>query len=308
MELQHILRSQQFDLAMMYRLFERASYYGKLFQNGSSCYEDTLAGKILLGLFYEPSTRTRLSFAMAGHHLGMKVEITENAKDFSSAIKGESIEDTIRVIGGYRPAVIVIRHPEEGAAERAAAVSAVPIINAGDGCGQHPTQALLDVYTIYNAFGELEGLNITIGGDLAHGRTVRSLVYLMSKFKGVSFDFISPQEFRIGDDIKEYLKRHGVGFTEQEGMSAIARADVVYWTRIQKERMPTGIDFTEIENKYVIGAEQLSQIKKDAIIMHPLPRVKEISIEVDSDPRAEYFKQSDNGMLIRMALLHLILK
>ncbi len=308
MELQHILRSQQFDLVMMYRLFERASYYGKLFQNGSSCYEDTLAGKILLGLFYEPSTRTRLSFAMAGHHLGMKVEITENAKDFSSAIKGESIEDTIRVISGYHPAVIVIRHPEKGAAERAAAVSAVPIINAGDGCGQHPTQALLDVYTIYNAFGELEGLNIAIGGDLAHGRTARSLVYLMSKFKGVSFDFISPQEFRIGDDIKDYLARHNVTFVEHENLRALDWADVVYWTRIQKERALTGTDFSKIEREFVIGPDQLDQIKKSAIIMHPLPRVNEIALEVDNDPRAKYFEQSDNGMLIRMALLHLILK
>jgi aspartate carbamoyltransferase catalytic subunit len=263
---------------------------------------------MLFSVFYEPSTRTRMSFSAAAQHLGMSVVVTENAKEFSSAIKGESLEDTIRVLGEYFPDVIALRHHENGAAERAAKVSTVPIINAGDGSGQHPTQALLDLYTIHQALGRIEDLTVVIGGDLAHGRTARSLAYLLAKFPRVRIRFVAPPDLRIGTDIKDHLAERQVPFTEEEALDDALRAcDVVYWTRIQRERFDA-TDQQEQPLRYVIGPREMALLGPRAILLHPLPRLDEIPVEVDADPRAWYFRQAGNGMVIRMALLEWMLE
>ena len=259
-----------------------------------------LDGGMLFTIFYEPSTRTRLSFAAAGQHLGMQVVGTENAREFSSAIKGETIEDTIRVLCQYQPDAIVMRHYQEGAADQAAAVSTVPIINAGDGAGQHPTQALLDMYTIFREIGRCENLKVVIGGDLKYGRTARSLSYLLAKYPRNQITYVAPDELRIANDIKTYLSQHKVSYVETADVApALADADVVYWTRVQKERF----DSTRLKETYQITADHLKLMKPTARLLHPLPRVKEIATEVDADPRAAYFRQAGNGMFIRMALI-----
>jgi len=259
-------------------------------------------------VFYEPSTRTRLSFESAMMRLGGRVISTENAREFSSAAKGETLEDTIRIVDGYAD-VIVLRHYESGAAERAARVSSVPIINAGDGPGQHPTQALLDLYTIEKELGHVDGISIAMVGDLANGRTVRSLCYLLAKYKDVKMYFVAPDVVRMRDDIKEYLKRHRIPFYEEEDLKEVAsKVDVIYQTRIQKERFGDRIeDYERARGVYIINHEILDAMKPDAIIMHPLPRVDEIAPEVDEDPRAAYFRQAQNGLYIRMALLKMVL-
>ncbi len=250
-----------------------------------------------------------MSFGAAAKHLGLDVVNTENARDFSSAIKGETLEDTVRVLGEYHPDLIVLRHFETGAAERAAHVSAVPIVNAGDGRGQHPTQALLDLYTIQQAHGRLDGLTVVIGGDLANGRTVRSLAYLLAKYERVRLIFVAPSVLAIGDDMKAYLTRKHVSFSEELNLDrALQRADVVYWTRIQQERLAPDVRYEDVVHQYTIGTPQLRQMKSSAILMHPLPRVNEISTEVDLDPRALYFHQAGNGMFLRMALMSAILE
>lgn len=268
----------------------------------------TLKNRTVFTVFYEPSTRTRMSFDVAVKRLGGNVITTENAKDFSSAIKGETLEDTVRVLCEYRPDIIVLRHHETGAAERAAAVSSVPIINAGDGRGQHPTQALLDMYTIRRHFTSLNGLTILIGGDLANGRTARSLIYLFSKFcPETRFIFISPDELRLGDDMKNHLTEHNIQFRESRELKPnLEFADVVYWTRIQKERL-TNVRYEDVADQFMLGRTELKLMESNAIIMHPLPRVNEIQTEVDSDPRAVYFEQAGNGMYIRMALMEWVL-
>ena len=256
----------------------------------------------MLQLFYEPSTRTRFSFFMAGKRLGMDVCWTENAREFSSAIKGETLEDTIRILCEFGPHVIVLRHHETGAAVRAAAVSTVPIINAGDGSGQHPTQALLDIYTIWKSFGHVAGLKVAMMGDLANGRTVRSLSYLLTKFSEVKIIFISPPHLTMSNDIKTWLAGKGVDFQETDSpFPALYEADVVYCTRIQKERGGQMSD--DDTQRFQIGTREMSWLKPKTIVMHPLPRNAEIATEVDSDPRAKYFEQAGNGMYIRMALL-----
>lgn len=255
---------------------------------------------MLFSLFYEPSTRTRMSFSAAAQHFGMQVVSTENAKEFSSAIKGETIEDTVRVLCEYKPDAIVMRHYEAGAAEAAAKVSTVPIINAGDGAGQHPTQALLDMYTICNEIGRCDNLRVVIGGDLKHGRTVRSLSYLLTKYPNNSITYVSPKELKIGSDIKSYLKKHAISFVQTDEIEeALKDADVIYWTRVQKERF----DSTKLKLTYKLDETHLKLMKSNAIILHPLPRVDEIATSVDADPRAAYFRQAGNGMYVRMALI-----
>ncbi len=308
--MRHVLRSQQFDRPFLENIFTEADRFQTAFsaQRGRSDLAHKLHGRMLFNIFYEPSTRTRMSFSAAAEHLGMRVVTTENAREFSSAAKGETLEDTIRVLCGYHPDVITLRHHEIGSAERAAAVSTVPIINAGDGTGQHPTQALLDLYTIMRECGRIDGLTVIIGGDLANGRTARSLAYLLAKFTWVSLIFVSPPELRIGSDIKEYLMRHHMAFSEEDDLHrALPRADVVYWTRIQKERMDPAT-YAKAAGRYLIGKRELSEMQNRAILLHPLPRIDEIAPEVDSDPRAAYFRQAANGMFIRMALLAGILK
>lgn len=305
MKLEHVIEAQQFDRDLLEEVFREAQGMRDFVVKGGS---NLMQQKVMTCLFYEPSTRTRLSFESAMKRLGGEVLMTENAREFSSAAKGESLEDTIRVVSGFCD-VIVIRHYESGAAARAAKVSLVPIINAGDGPGQHPTQALLDLYTIKDELGRIDGTSIAMVGDLANGRTVRSLSYLLTRFKDVTIYFVAPDPVRMKDDIKEYLRRHKVWFTEEKDLKVVAKeVDVIYQTRIQKERFGDRIeDYEKCSGIYVIDKEILELMKKDAIIMHPLPRVDEILPEVDKNPRSAYFRQAQNGLYVRMALLKMVL-
>jgi aspartate carbamoyltransferase catalytic subunit len=274
-----------------------------------------LRGRIMATLFYEPSTRTRLSFEAAMLRLGGGVIGTESAGHFSSVAKGETLEDTIRIVGGYCD-VIVLRHHEVGASRRAAAVSPVPVVNAGDGPGQHPTQALLDLYTIAKErsrstqeLGAIDGLRIAMVGDLANGRTVRSLSYLLSKFEDVEITFVAPPAVGMGRDIKAHLEEKGTAYRETEDLdSVLPEVDVVYQTRVQKERFADRMEeYRRVSGVYLMDRRTLALMRPDAILMHPLPRVGEIAEEVDDDPRAAYFRQARNGLFIRMALLRMLL-
>jgi len=302
MKLKHVIESQQFSREDLDYLFDLANQMEKL-----SHRETVLKNKILITLFYEPSTRTRLSFESAMIRLGGSVISTENAASFSSAAKGETLEDTIRVLNGYGD-VIVIRHYEEGSAKRAAAVSDIPIINAGDGTGQHPTQSLLDIYTIKKELGKIDGISIAMVGDLANGRTVRSLAYLLSKYNDIKMYFVSPSNVRMREDIKDYLRRHNVFFEESYDLREVAKkVDVIYQTRIQRERFTNIEEYEKTKGIYIIDNEIMALLPKDSIVMHPLPRVDEIKYEVDRDSRAAYFRQAHNGLYIRMALLSIVL-
>lgn len=297
----HIIESQQFDQAFINKIFAVADRLEK--KTGTP-----LKGKIMASLFYEPSTRTRFSFESAMLHLGGSVITTENAKEFSSAAKGETLEDSIRVIGAYAD-VIVLRHSEKGASARASFISKIPVVNAGDGTGQHPTQALLDLYTIKRELGKIDGVHIALVGDLKHGRTIRSLAYLLGKYKKVKIYFVSPKALRVEDDIKAYLKRHHTEYEETEDLEAIVdQVDVLYQTRIQKERFKSEKEYEKYRGCYQIDRTLVARMKSRSIIMHPLPRVGEISPDVDSSPKAVYFKQAQYGLLIRMALLKYLLE
>lgn len=311
-KLHHIIEAQQFDRDFLEKeFFPLAKEMEKVVKEGGS---NILSGKRMITLFYEPSTRTRISFEIAMDMLGGKVVFsTENARQFSSAAKGETLEDTIRILNGFRPDVIVLRYDEEGGAKRATDVSQAPIINAGDGTGQHPTQALLDIYTVQKEIGKIAGTSIAMVGDLARGRTVRSLSYLYAKFPGVKIYFVSPGVAKMRGDIKDYLKKHQVWFEEGNDLREVApKVEVIYQTRTQKER-DTLLDEIHLPPDEKIGSfclvnqEVLDLMKKEAIVMHPLPRVDEIAREVDKDPRAAYFRQAENGLYIRMALLKMIL-
>jgi len=298
--MKHIIRSQQFDLKTLDLIFKTA-------EELANSDDQPLKGKIMASLFYEPSTRTRFSFESAMKRLGGEVITTENAKEFSSAAKGETLEDTIRIVNFYAD-IIVLRHFEKGASARAAVVSKVPVINAGDGTGQHPTQALLDLYTIKKELGRTDGINIAFVGDMKNGRTVRSLAYLLSKYTNITMYFISPKQIRLGDDIKQYLKKQGVKFTESESWDKILpQIDVLYQTRIQKERFACSDDYLKCKGTYILTLKEVKRLPAKAIIMHPLPRVDEIATGVDSSPKAVYFKQANYGLQVRMALLKLLL-
>lgn len=304
-EVRHIVRSQDFSIKQLTHLLDRADAHTDAVKDPIKVtqLQKLGAGRQVFTLFYEPSTRTRVSFEAAANNLGLRVVGTENAREFSSSAKGETIEDTIRVLCEYQPAAIVMRHHEEGAAERAAVVSSVPIINGGDGRGQHPTQAILDLYTIRRELGMLENLNVVIGGDLANGRTARSLVYLLAKYPGVRFSFVAPESLEMSQDIKDHLSEHGIEYNETQELDGVLKdADVVYWTRVQRERLAEGVDYAHVASRYELGTEHLQQMKQKSIIMHPLPRVNEIKTEVDSDPRAAYFRQAGYGLPVRMAL------
>ena len=298
--IRHVIESQQFKRDFIEKLFTIADTLEKK-------PDSSLKGKIMASLFYEPSTRTRFSFESAMVRLGGSVITTENAREFSSAAKGETLEDSVRVIDSYVD-VIVLRHYEEGASRRAALVSGVPVINAGDGPGQHPTQALLDLYTIKRELGKIDGVTIALVGDLKHGRTIRSLSYLLGKFKKITIIFVSPKGLRVGEDIKNYLEKHKTRYEETEDLETIiSRVDVVYQTRIQKERFKSEAEYKKYKGCYQIDLGLTKKMKAKAIIMHPLPRVDEIKPEVDSSPRAVYFKQAKYGVLVRMALLKYVL-
>jgi len=303
--MEHILSVEQYNKVSLESLFQKADEFKEQISDPKQRRDlvDTHLGQRLCSLFYEPSTRTRLSFETAAVSLGMGLVSTENAKEFSSAIKGETLEDTIRVLDGYGYGVIVMRHYETGAAKRASEVcKRTSIINAGDGKGEHPTQALLDVYTISRKCGRLDNLKVVIGGDLANGRTARSLAKMISTYENNKISFVSIPELRIGEDIKEFLREKRTSFEEMSELPQVFKnADVVYWTRLQKER-EKNLDLLNSKN-FIINRESLELLPKTAIIMHPLPRVDEISVEVDSDSRAVYFEQAENGLYIRMALI-----
>jgi aspartate carbamoyltransferase catalytic subunit len=305
MSLHHVIEAQQFDMPTLQQLFEVT---GKMEQVVAAGGISEFHNRIMATLFYEPSTRTRFSFETAMHRLGGRVISTENAGEFSSAAKGETLEDTIRIINGYAD-VIVIRHYELGSAQRAAGVSRVPIINAGDGAGQHPTQALLDLYTIRKEIGAIDGIRIAMVGDLAQGRTVRSLAYLLSKFQDVKIFFVAPPLLKMKEDILEHLRERKVWYREESDLDKVLpEVDVVYQTRIQKERFADRLaDYEKCRGVYVLTRHSLNLMKPRAIIMHPLPRLDEISMEVDADSRAAYFRQAQNGLYVRMALLSLLL-
>src|SRR5438876_1585092 len=301
--LRHVLESQQFSRELLEEIFFRAGEMRREPHRASG----RLLGRVLAALFYEPSTRTRLSFEAAMLRLGGQTMGTDNAREFSSAAKGETLEDTIRIVSGYAD-VIVVRHNEEGAARRAAAVSSVPIINAGDGPGQHPTQALLDLYTIRDELKQIDGVRVAMVGDLANGRTVRSLTYLLSKFKDVKVWFVAPPQVAMREDLKAHLDEHHVPWIETEDLNAVLpEADVVYMTRIQKERFTDPEAYNAVKGVYRMDKTSMTLMRKYAILMHPLPRVDEIAPEVDEDPRAAYFRQARNGLHIRMALLDKLL-
>jgi aspartate carbamoyltransferase catalytic subunit len=299
----HVIESQQFSRELLEEIFRRTDDM-RLDPHRAS---GRLARRVMAALFYEPSTRTRLSFEAAMLRLGGRTMGTDNAREFSSAAKGETLEDTIRIVSGYSD-VIVLRHSEEGAARRAAVVSDVPVINAGDGKGQHPTQALLDVYTIKDELGRLDGVSVAMVGDLANGRTVRSLAYLLSKYRDVSIWFVAPPEVAMRDDIKAHLDEHGVSWRETSDLEEVLpEVDVVYQTRIQKERFERESDYLALKGMYRLDRNAMHRLRPDAVVMHPLPRVDEIAPEVDADPRAAYFRQARNGLHIRMALLDMVL-
>jgi len=301
MKLHHVLESQQFTVPSLLELFSRTGSMEKVVaRDGTKDYEN----RIMTTLFYKPSTRTRFSFEAAMHRLGGKVLSTESAREFSSEVQGEHLEDTIRIIASYSD-VIVLRHTEQGGAQRAAAVSPVPIINAGDGQGgQHPTQALLDLYTIYHECKTLDGLSVAFLGALDNGRTVRSLAYLLSKFDRIRLFFVAPPEMQIKPDILAHLDEHNVSYTLTSKPEEVLRhADVVYQTRIDRDRLLQSAVNTM---QYNIDENVLNQLKPNAIVMHPLPRSVEIAPAVDRDPRAAYFRQAQNGLFVRMALLTMI--
>ena len=299
-KLRHVIESQQFTVPLLMELFNRSRGMERVVARGGTL---DYQNKILATLFYEPSTRTRFSFEAAMHRLGGKVLSTEHAGAFSSEVEGEQVEDSIRIIGNYAD-VIVIRHHQAGGAVRAAEVSPVPVINAGDGeGGQHPTQALLDLYTIYRE-RPLDGLSVAMIGELDKGRTARSLAYLLAKFERIKIFFVSPPELQMTPDILEYLDEHGVRYElEPELERVIGEVDVVYQTRIRPER----IGDAERLRRYAINATILPRLKSSALILHPLPRTVELDKIVDSDPRALYFRQAANGLYVRMALLTMVM-
>jgi len=299
----HALTVNQFDVPLVWELMERAEWLRALDREEAGC---RLQGKIVATLFYEPSTRTRLSFESAVLRLGGSVVGAENARESSSSKKGETLEDVFRVVGCYADA-IVIRHHDQHELDRAARFSPVPIVNAGAGSGEHPTQALLDVYTIWRELGRIEHLTVAVMGDLKYGRTVHSLLRLLAKFPGVRVRLFHPAPLGLPDDLARELAASGLILERAPDLeSAIRGADVVYQTRIQFERLAGEVD-PNAASLYAISGAHLAVLPEHARILHPLPRVGEIAPEVDHDIRAAYFRQVENGLYMRMALLDAML-
>ena len=266
---------------------------------------DLLVGKVLACIFFEPSTRTRLSFETAMNRLGGGI-VGFAGPEATSVVKGETLADTIRMVSGYADAV-VLRHPREGAAKLATEFSDVPILNAGDGAGQHPTQTLLDLFTIRTEKKRLENLNISLVGDLRYGRTVHSLAYALSKF-GNTINLVSPEGLEMPGEVVGYLKDKGMfGRACHTLEEVITDTDILYVTRIQKERFPDPVEYEKVAGIYRVDPELVSKGPDDMIIMHPLPRVQEITPEVDALPQAKYFIQAFNGVPVRMALLSMVM-
>jgi len=298
-----ILSVKQFNRADLEYIFGVASEMREMVERVGTF--DLLKGKILANLFYEPSTRTSSSFTAAMERLGGSV-IPINEVRYSSVSKGESLPDTVRTLECYAD-VIVLRHPEVGASVLAAKHARKPIINAGDGVGEHPTQALLDLFTIFSELGQVDGLTVTMLGDLKYGRTVHSLARLLSLYQ-VRLNYVSPEILRMPPDIIAELDGKGIQQAEHTQLNPVLHSsDVLYVTRVQKERFEDLAEYEQVKGTFIITPETLEDAKDRMIVMHPLPRVGEISMELDSDPRAAYFRQMEYGLYVRMALLAMVL-
>ena len=299
MKNKHLISPMDFSKEELNEIFELAE---KIISNPKE-FSHICDGQILATLFYEPSTRTRFSFEAAMMRLGGKILGFSEPNSTSSA-KGETLADTIRMVSIYSD-IIAMRHPKEGAAKVASMYSSVPVINAGDGGHQHPTQTLTDLLTIKSQKGNLEGHKIGLCGDLKNGRTVQSLIAAMSRYEGTEFILISPKELVIPEYIREeILKRNNISFKEVENIEeVIDELDILYMTRIQKERFFNEEEYLRLKDSYILDNEKMAKAKEDMIVMHPLPRVNEIATEVDDDKRAVYFKQAEYGMYVRMALI-----
>ena len=268
---------------------------------------ELLKGKVVATLFFEPSTRTQLSFQTAANRLGARVIGFSDAKT-SSTTKGETLKDTILMVSNYAD-VIAMRHYIEGAAQYASEVAPIPIVNAGDGAHEHPSQCLLDLYSIYKTQGTLDNLNIYLVGDLKYGRTVHSLITAMRHFNP-TFHFVAPKELAMPNEYKLYCKEHDINFQEHTAFNekVIADADIIYMTRVQKERFFNEEDYIRLKDSYILDKAKMALAKEDMYVLHPLPRVNEISTEVDDDPRAAYFRQAQYGVYVRMALIMTLLE
>lgn len=297
----HILSTNQFSKNEVEKILSRASEMEKNLREPKT--STLLLDKVVACVFFEPSTRTRLSFETAALRLGAKVISAENAMANSSAYKGETIEDTARMLSCYADA-IVMRHPVAGSIEDASKVTDTPILNAGDGANQHPSQGLLDLYTIQKEHGRLDNLSIAFVGDILNSRTLRSLVPLLMMWENNKYYFISPKELVLDDEYRKYLKDNNVNFIETNSLDEyLPKIDVLYMTRVQKERFTDTLEYEKVKDSFLLKMEHVNKLKSDAIILHPLPRVNEIDPEIDKDKRAAYFRQAQNGLYIRMALL-----
>jgi aspartate carbamoyltransferase catalytic subunit len=299
--MRHVTSSSQFTKEHLKDLFSLTT---ELKQNPSR-YGQSLSGKVVATLFYEPSTRTRLSFESAIQRLGASLISTENAKEVSSSVKGESLADTVRIVEGYAEA-IVMRHHENDAAYEASKIASVPIINAGGGSGEHPTQSLLDCFTIYEQRSSLDKLSIAVIGDLRYGRTVHSLVKMLSLFEDLTVYGVSLPGLELNEEYIHYIEEHGGRFVSCHTLQEVPNdVHVLYQTRTQRERMSAAEG--EVQ-EIIIDQQVLDRFEDHTIVLHPLPRNQEIAPEVDYDPRALYFEQAKNGMWVRMALLYMLLK
>ncbi len=302
--MRHLLNPLDFSVEEISQLLDLASDI----EHNLPKYAHVCDGKKLATLFYEPSTRTRLSFEAAMLNLGGNVLGFASA-DSSSAAKGESVADTIRIISCYAD-ICAMRHPKEGAPLVASQFSSIPVINAGDGGHQHPTQTLTDLLTIRNLKGRLDNLTVGLCGDLKFGRTVHSLIEALVRYTGIRFVLISPQELRIPDYIRiDVLDKKQVEYKEVDNLDeAMPELDILYMTRVQKERFFNEEDYIRLKDSYILDRQKMKLAKKDMFVLHPLPRVNEISVEVDKDPRAAYFKQAQFGVYVRMALIMTLLE
>ena len=296
--MRHLMNPLDFSVEELERLFDLADDIEK----NPGKYEEKCKGKKLATCFYEPSTRTRLSFESAMLNLGGSVIGFSDANS-SSASKGESVSDTIRVISCFAD-ICAMRHPKEGAAMVAASKSSIPVINAGDGGHQHPTQTLTDLLTIRSLKGRLDHFTIGLCGDLKFGRTVHSLINALSRYENIHFVFISPEELKIPDYIIEMLDEKNISYEEVIKLEdSISKLDLLYMTRVQRERFFNEEDYVRLKDFYILDKKKMELAKEDMLVLHPLPRVNEISVEVDDDPRAVYFKQVQYGVYVRMALI-----
>ncbi len=301
--MRHLLSPMDFTTEELDKLFDLAN---DIEQNKAK-YAHACDGRILATCFYEPSTRTRLSFESAMLRLGGQVLGFSDAGS-SSASKGESVSDTIRVISGYAD-ICAMRHPKEGAPMVAAEKSLIPVINAGDGGHQHPTQTLTDLLTIRSLTGSINNFTIGLCGDLKFGRTVHSLIHALVRYEGINFIFISPEELKVPDYITEELKTHNIPYEEVTNLEAVMpRLDFLYMTRVQRERFFNEEDYIRLKDFYILDTAKMALAKPNMLVLHPLPRVNEISVEVDKDPRAAYFKQAQYGVYVRMALILTLLE